>query len=452
MLSWLQSLNTSGVEYMLLLIAAAGLYFTSLEKRPHFLPRLVAGALPLLVLGLLVPNDAPFVSVSLAVTVVWYCVAYLLVSLLALLTCRISFREALACGIFGIFTEHISSSLYILVSALQGKVFQLRYQQILIYILVYALLWFAVARRMPNAERHYSIAWPNIIITAVFGNFVTVVLSMMVKSNVDPDLTYHIMDTHIGQLFYAGQLYAIAFCVTMLIVQYTAQRQIATQQELAATEALWQLRQKQYEQSRENIDLINRKCHDMKHQVAALLAQGDDTPERKRYIREIEQTVEVYESSADSGNEVLNTLLMEKGLFCSMNGIQWVCAADGRGLEFVDTLDLYTMLGNALDNAVEAVMKLPDPKQRIIQMSVRRRGRFSELRIENSFAGTLTFRDGLPETSKGDSFSHGIGLKSIRAIAEKYGGSASVAVDGQAFILSIMIPLREGGNDASAER
>ena len=69
---------------------------------------------------------------------------------------------------------------------------------------------------------------------------------------------------------------------------------------------------------------------------------------------------------------------------------------------------------------------------------------FVHIRLENSFEGKLEWQDNLPVTTKGDRLSHGIGLKSIRSIARKYGGYASAATENQAFILTVLIPIPNG--------
>ena len=55
-----------------------------------------------------------------------------------------------------------------------------------------------------------------------------------------------------------------------------------------------------------------------------------------------------------TGNEILDTILTEKSLICENSGIHINCVADGSLLAFMNPVDLYTLFGNALDNAIEA--------------------------------------------------------------------------------------------------
>ena len=104
-------------------------------------------------------------------------------------------------------------------------------------------------------------------------------------------------------------------------------------------------------------------------------------------------------------------------------------------------MDLYVLLGNALDNAIEAVEQVQDEHRRIIQLTISRKDDFVNIRLENSYEGELSWDGNLPRTTKEDKQSHGIGLRSIRNIAKKYGGYASASTEDAVFILSILIPI-----------
>lgn len=77
-------------------------------------------------------------------------------------------------------------------------------------------------------------------------------------------------------------------------------------------------------------------------------------------------------------------------------------------------------------------------------MAVSRQKNFALLRFENCFEGELTFENGLPRTTKGNTDYHGYGLKSIRRTAQKYGGTVTVNTRKNWFELKILLPLAEG--------
>lgn len=110
--------------------------------------------------------------------------------------------------------------------------------------------------------------------------------------------------------------------------------------------------------------------------------------------------------------------------------------------------DISALFGNALDNAMESVVKIEDPEQRLIHLQVSRQKNFVHISVENRYAGQLRFIHGLPVTSKKDHRYHGFGVRSIRQTAAKYGGSTTISSEEGWFRLNILIPLPDGKNGA----
>ena len=138
---------------------------------------------------------------------------------------------------------------------------------------------------------------------------------------------------------------------------------------------------------------------------------------------------------------MLDTVLTEKSLYCEAHQINLTCVADGRPLAFLDSTDIYTIFGNALDNAIESVIQLPDPEKRVIAVSVWARGGLLLFQFENYYEQSLTFEDGLPVTTKENNGYHGFGIKNIRYAAKKYGGQLFINTERNLFLLRVTIPI-----------
>ena len=173
----------------------------------------------------------------------------------------------------------------------------------------------------------------------------------------------------------------------------------------------------------------------------AALRNISSEEQREAHLSEIERSIQIYDSTLETGSRVLDTVLTEKSLYCGAHQITMTCMADGRRLSFLDDVDVYTIFGNALDNAIESVEKVQDLEKRLIHLSVARQKAFVHIRLENTYAGELKFEGDLPVTTKSDSRNHGYGLKSIRQTAKKYGGSVTITTRGEWFELRILIPL-----------
>ena len=232
----------------------------------------------------------------------------------------------------------------------------------------------------------------------------------------------------------------LLICVYIMYSAFEIVYNRRLQLNMAAIERLRATEARQYQMSRENIEAINIKCHDLKHQIRALASGGASVD--GRVLDEISREVGVYDSVVKSGNDALDTILTEKCLYCEKHGITLSCIADGRALDFVEPTDLYSFFGNALDNAIEAVERLDDPERRSIGLVVRRTGDMVSVHVENYFDGQVSFGgEGLPRTRKGDEANHGFGTRSMRLIVEAAGGSLTCRAEGDVFCLDALIPI-----------
>lgn len=234
-------------------------------------------------------------------------------------------------------------------------------------------------------------------------------------------------------------VYALIFCLMMLYTQVERQKALARQSEADIREQMLIAQKAQYESYRVNTELVNRKCHDLKHQVAALRMMGEGEHQQK-VIREIEDSVLFYDSFIKTGNEGLDTILTQKNLLCTEKEILFTCVADGTLLDFMDPVDLFVFFGNLMDNAIEAVQAMPVEK-RSIQLSVSQKAGMVMIREENPTDNVLQVEQGRAVTTKEDAANHGFGLRSMEMAAEKYDGSLTFKVENGVFMLSaVFIP------------
>lgn len=215
---------------------------------------------------------------------------------------------------------------------------------------------------------------------------------------------------------------------------------LRTRHELKAVQDILQNQYAQYQLSKESIEMINFKYHDLKNQLIALRAE-ENVDKRNEFLEKMENDIKFYEAQNKTGNHVLDTVLTSKNLYCIKNGITLTCVADGTLLNDMDVVDITTIFGNALDNAIEHVQQIKEAEKRLIHVSVFTQKKFLMIRIENYFEGDLKLEAGLPVTTKKDSFNHGYGLKSIRYTVQKYDGVVSVDQKGKWFELKIFMPI-----------
>lgn len=227
-------------------------------------------------------------------------------------------------------------------------------------------------------------------------------------------------------------------CILLLMVQFGLVLQRRLEDELVTAKMLAQMKADEYAVSKENIDLINQKCHDMKHLIRNI---GENKQLPQDVVEEIEKSVNIYDAMVKTGNEVLDIILTEKSLRCVANGVTMSYVADGEKISFVKDSDLYALFGNALDNAIEAVMKIEEKDKRVIGLVLYERNGFVTLNINNTYSGEMRIVNGLPATTKSNHLLHGFGLKSINLIVEKYGGEVGFSTKDGVFSLCILLPV-----------
>ena len=228
----------------------------------------------------------------------------------------------------------------------------------------------------------------------------------------------------------------------MLYAYHVQRCEFYMHRELDAIQNVLQNQYVQYRQSRESIEAINHKYHDLKHQIAVLRAEPD-ADRRSAYLDGMEEEIRDYEAQNKTGNSVLDTVLTGKSLYCARHGIELTCVADGARLDFLDVMDVCTIFGNILDNAIECELGIQDREKRLIHLAVYGKRDFLVIRCGNYCPEPLQLRDGLPVSTKGDAVYHGYGIKSVRHAAEKYGGTMVIRDQDGWFEIRLVIPLEK---------
>ncbi len=197
---------------------------------------------------------------------------------------------------------------------------------------------------------------------------------------------------------------------------------------------------------------IRSMKHDMKNTLSVVLRlatkKGEsENEELQAYLSELNNTFDGLDFRFKTGNSVIDTLLNMKyhealrlvpDLQIDVKKLLLPCNLA------IQSYDIAVILGNALDNAMEACRKLKEKEpeaKTFIRLSSFQKDKLLIFKIENSFDGTLKRKRkaGLPETDKADKKVHGIGLANIKNTAEKYQGTMDYKIDGRVFILSVMM-------------
>ncbi|MBR1971222.1 MAG: GHKL domain-containing protein, partial [Clostridia bacterium] len=223
--------------------------------------------------------------------------------------------------------------------------------------------------------------------------------------------------------------------INVLGVQFHMTKTMSVRREAEMVLHIKDLRLAQYENIKQSMAIINEKTHDLKHQLIALKKNYSID---ESYMNDIEQAMQIYDTMINTGNKALDVVISDKKLISSKKGIEISVIADGSKLSFMSDANIYSIFGNALDNAIEYLDKV-DEKNRTIKVNVQGQGKMVSISVRNYYEGEPVKSEKGLKTSKDNEQWHGFGIKSIKKIAESYGGSLVVYSEDKAFILSILI-------------
>lgn len=302
---------------------------------------------------------------------------------------------------------------------------------------VYLLLIRRLLRHMSGGRLDYQILAVAILVLSITVILCSVEDVYFAQLSVERENRFDLWAYFV--LRQTGNLFSVMSCAVVLLLASRTVEQRELQQEVAYLQHAVHQSELQYEISRDTIDLINVKCHDIRYKLGALAAQGEQM--RPEAVADLQQSISIYDAKVETGNQFLDVLLTEKSLYCEQNGITFSCMADGARLTFMDDGDLYCLFGNIVDNALEAVKAIAEQQRRVVNLVVKARGDMLIIQSDNYFDGERTFEDGLPVTTKADKNYHGFGMRSIRMIVHKYGGELTAHVADGIFHLNILFSL-----------
>lgn len=213
------------------------------------------------------------------------------------------------------------------------------------------------------------------------------------------------------------KIFACLCCIFILAIRSGLLTQSKKEQEFLVLNELFNQETEQFKQIQGNIDIINAKCHDLRHQLNAL--EGRLTTDE---IEDLKKATRFYDSTIKTGYEILDAILYEKMLFCTKENIQFTAIADGNSVRFMDSTHLYSLLSNGINNAIEACRPL-DEEERVISLTIKEQAGIVIVEICNPCREVIDFKNGIPQTSKGDKTHHGYGFKSMKYIAKEYDGN-----------------------------
>ena len=271
----------------------------------------------------------------------------------------------------------------------------------------------------------------SLVLTTVF----LIALSLMLLANFNvlnlgkaADLTLYIS-------------FGILSAVFMMNFMYVKNILYLREQEQRDKMQIAQLQQQYayYQDKLKDEERIRSIYHDMKNHL--LVLEGSQGTEATRQMaQDLRSQIADYENYIHTGNDFLDIIIRDKAEKAREKHIDFSAFIDFSGVDFIEPLDISTLFGNGIDNAIEASEKLPE-EQRVILVKAGKVQDFVSILIENNCSDEVHTEG---HTTKADKFLHGFGISNMKKAAEKYSGTCTTTQANGKFDLKILLPLPAG--------
>ena len=421
------------IAYFVQIFLANLLFFAMLKKRKHFALRFSIGSILSLVIFLLL---APVVSKLLQGFIVGgrTTLSFLILLCLFYFCFDRKIIDTLYCSVAALLAQNMGANMY---DIFRGILKLEGYQPLSIYmfisfIFIYVLTWLLCARKLKDLE---DIAANKIVtlIVVVASYFLVCVFFMKISEYF----------TSKDEMFIYCHLIILVCDFFALFIMFSDLKKRYLITENMLIDQMMEDTKKRYKLESQTVEMINIKCHDLKHRLDNLHTNDE---EDDKALEEVKQSIMIYESIAKTGNPVTDLIISNKALICEKNDIVFTYHIDGKSISFMHKTDISALFGNIIDNAIEYLSKVEPKENRVLNMNVFLNKRTVGMHVENFCDRKIEFKDGLPLSTKNDAFYHGFGTKSMKYIVNKYHGNMIIANKDNLYTIDIMMPLQEKSN------
>lgn len=243
-------------------------------------------------------------------------------------------------------------------------------------------------------------------------------------------------------LLYIGELSAVYSYQKNAMLQEEKEKTFVERQEARALK-------RRLEEAEEFYGSIHRVQHEMKNHMMNIkgLVAGEEYEEVERYIARLDETIQELDYKYVTGNPVTDVIVNDKYRRAQSMGISVQVDFYLGEQKRISAFDIGIILNNLLDNGIEACERVPEG-ERYIRLGLQRRKAFLLIEMVNSFDGYIHFPESgeypLPVSTKTGEQSelvkeHGLGLKNVREIAQRYFGDVNIRIEEKEFRITVML-------------
>ena len=291
-----------------------------------------------------------------------------------------------------------------------------RYLLVLLVNVVYLLFTVLVLRF--KKRKFDMLKWTDWVAFIAIPVIALAIVVMAYAVSLEPNITRE----HVAFLaFISGGVVVIAVLIWVMLGKISKDREI---------ELRYSLLEQQYRYQKENILQSGKSLkemstlrHDMKNKLLLIgqLVTNGETDRAIEMCGACRTELEAARLLVNSENFLLNAILNSKLAGAREKHIQTEIVITTSQFDDIKDVDLCSILGNLLDNAIEAVQKEPEA-HRAIKILIEQTGGYRSIMIKNTIGASVLKQNPQLRTTKKNKQIHGLGLLSVRRTVEKYGG------------------------------
>ena len=304
---------------------------------------------------------------------------------------------------------------------------------LLLLIITFPPMWILLKRKVSLIIESDAAAWKFLWIIPT-----TIYSMIIVVSKMDISIIKQWQFFLFDALMLIGS-YLIYYVTIEMLLKTQSNTQLKERINQAENQISMQLNQ--YEQLGSYIESTRKLNHDMRHHLVTLqgMAARDNCSSTLNYLSSIISEMPLLSEIILCKNYAVNALLAHYKTICENEGIEFNCSVNLNSEHAVTDKFLCVIFGNCLENALEACLRMKDG-YKFIRIVSKLNGTNLFITIDNSFDGNILKSNNGFLSSKRNNKA-GIGLSSIKFIAEKYNGSVEFSGEGKIFKSNIFLDI-----------
>lgn len=235
----------------------------------------------------------------------------------------------------------------------------------------------------------------------------------------------------------------LIFLLTLLGAQFIVIRATIAATEKEIVESQIESHIQQFDLLKENMDLINEKAHDLRHQLRAAKLANESIDEK--FVDDVEHSLRIYDNSVNTGNPELDMILVDLKFRAAPLSIDVKIMADGKCLGFMDRQHVIALFSNLVENALNYEKRMPDASVRYIQIQIGLQHGFVHIAVENPLGPVKEKTE-----DEKDPRRHGYGMLSMKRIVGVYDGAFTAKEEDGIFKVSITIPYFDDSSETQS--